>query len=91
MIIVTMHELKQFIDNSFEELPVGPEESGILPHHVHDVGGNDSFVVLALFLLAKTQQIFDDGHQKPFFVLLVHGSGNAAYCPAQLQKINNNN
>lgn len=29
-----MHELKQFIDNSLQELPMGSKESWILPNHI---------------------------------------------------------
>ncbi len=52
-----MHELKEFVDHSFEELPVGSEEAWILPNDVHDVGGYDGLVVLSSLLLAQTQQI----------------------------------
>ena len=33
------------------------EEAGVLPHHVHDVRGDDRLVVLPALLLAKPQQI----------------------------------
>lgn len=48
-----VHELEQLVDNRLEEPPVGPEEPGVLAHDVHDVGGDDGLVVLALLLLAK--------------------------------------
>lgn len=38
------------------------KEAGILANDVHDVGGDDSFVIFAAFNLAKPQEIFDDGH-----------------------------
>lgn len=31
-----MHELKQLVHNSFQELPMGPEESWILSHNIPD-------------------------------------------------------
>lgn len=34
---LTVHELKQLVDDSLEELPVGSEEARILAHDVHDV------------------------------------------------------
>lgn len=52
-----MHELKQLVDHSFQELPVGSEETWILANDVHDVGGYDGLVVLSSLLLAQTQQI----------------------------------
>mmetsp|Transcript_13280 Transcript_13280/g.38541 ORF Transcript_13280/g.38541 Transcript_13280/m.38541 type:complete len:318 (-) Transcript_13280:1762-2715(-) len=42
-----VHELKLFVDDRLEELPMVPEEPWILPHHVHDVGRDDRLVVLA--------------------------------------------
>ena len=56
---LTVHELKELVDNGLEELPVGPEEAGVLAHDVHDVGGYDGLVVLAPLLLTKTQQILE--------------------------------
>lgn len=47
-----MHELKELVDHSFEELPVGSEKAWILANNIHDVGGYDGFVVLSSFLLA---------------------------------------
>jgi len=49
-----MHELKEFVDNSLEKAPVSSEEARVLPDNIHDVGSNDSFVVLAAFLLTET-------------------------------------
>ena len=33
--------------------------------HLHDVGGDDGFVVLAPLILTQPQQVFDDYHQEP--------------------------
>lgn len=33
---LTVHELKQLVDDSLEELPVGSEEARILAHNVQD-------------------------------------------------------
>lgn len=54
---LTVHELKQLVDHSFEELPVGSEKTWILANDVHDVGGYDGLVVLPSLLLTQTQQI----------------------------------
>lgn len=52
-----MHKFKQFVDDSLEELPVGPQKPWVLPHHIHDVGGYDSLVVFAPLLFTQTKQI----------------------------------
>ncbi len=54
---LTMHELKQLVDNRLEELPVGSQESRILAYYVHDVGGDDGLVVLSSFLLTQAKQV----------------------------------
>ena len=41
-VVSFVHKLEQFIDDSFEELPVGAEESRILTHDVHDIRRDDS-------------------------------------------------
>lgn len=52
---LTMHELEKLIDNSLQEFPMGSQKSWILSHDVHNVTGNYSFVVFALFLFAQTE------------------------------------
>lgn len=59
---LTVHELKQLVDYSLEELPVGSEEARILAHDVHDVGGDDGLVVLSSLLLTQTQEVLDQQH-----------------------------
>ena len=61
---LTMHELKEFVDDGFEELPVCSEEARILADDVHDVGGDDGLVVLPSLLLAKTQEILKRRHSQ---------------------------
>ena len=46
-----MHEFKQLVDDSLEELPVGAQETGVLAHNVHDVRCYDGLVVFASLLL----------------------------------------
>lgn len=58
-----MHELKKFVDDGFEELPVGSEKAWVLADDVHDVGGYDGLVVLSSLLLAQTQQILRHKHK----------------------------
>ena len=55
--LLTMHELEQLVHDCFEESPMGPQEPGVLPDNIHDVGCNDCFVVLASFLLTQSKQI----------------------------------
>lgn len=57
LLILTMHEFKQFVDDSFEELPVSSEEAWVLANNIHDIRGNDGLVVLPSLLLTQTQQI----------------------------------
>lgn len=52
-----MHELKQLVDDRFEEPPVGPQEAGVLSHHVHDVGSHNGLVVLAPLLFTQPKQV----------------------------------
>ena len=47
---LTVHELKQLVDDSLEELPVGSQEARILSHDVHDVGRYDGLVVFTSLL-----------------------------------------
>ena len=65
-----MHELKEFVDDSPQKLPVRAQEARILPDNVHDVGGDDGFVVFAALHLAQTQQILNHRHQKLLLILL---------------------
>lgn len=53
----TMHEFKQFVYNGLQKFPVSSQKPWILPHYVHYVGSNDSFVVLATFLLTQAEKI----------------------------------
>ena len=50
-----MHEFKEFVHNSSKKSPVGPKETRILTHDIHDVGSNNRLIVFASLLLAKTQ------------------------------------
>lgn len=52
-----MHKLKQLVDNSLEELPVGSQEPRILSHNVHDVRRYYSLVVFTPFLLTQAEQV----------------------------------
>ena len=52
-----VHELEQLVNNSLQEPPVGPKESWVLTHDVHDVRGNDGLVVFPLLLFTKAQEI----------------------------------
>ena len=66
-----VHELEEFVDNSFQELPVRLKESRVLTDDVHNVGGNDSLVILSTFDLTKPQKIFDNRHQETFLGFLI--------------------
>ena len=68
---LTVHELKELVDNGLEELPVGPEEAGVLAHDVHDVGGYDGLVVLPPLLLTQPQQVLENGTHG-YYRLVIH-------------------
>lgn len=53
----TMHELKQLVDDRFEEPPVGPQEAGVLSHYIHDVGGHNGLVILSPLLFTQPKQV----------------------------------
>jgi len=44
-----VHEFEELVHDCFQELPMRFEEARVLPHDVHDIGGNDGFVILAAF------------------------------------------
>lgn len=66
-----VHELKQFVHDCFEELPVRFQESRVLADDVHDVGSDDGLVVFAALQLDKPKQLFDDRYKKSFLRVLI--------------------
>ena len=86
-IVSFVHELEEFVDDRLQKAPMSAQKSRILSHDVHNIRGNNGFVIFALLLFAKTQQLFDDRHQKPFLVFFVHGARYAADGPAQSVQI----
>jgi hypothetical protein len=50
------HELKEFSDDGLQKVPVGFEESRVLPHDVHYIGGDYCFVVFAFLLLTEVEK-----------------------------------
>ena len=79
-----MHKFKQLVNYSLQELPVCSKEPGVLPNDIHDVGRNNSLIVLAFLLFAKAQQVFNNSHQEPLLIFLMHGSWYATNGPAKL-------
>ena len=69
-----MHKFEQLVNYSLQELPVCSKEPGVLPDDIHDVGRNNSLIVLAFLLFAKAQQVFNNSHQEPLLVFFMHGS-----------------
>ena len=49
----------------------------------HDVGGDDSLVILSPGDLAQIQQVPDHRHQEPVLLLFQHGTTDGANGPAQ--------
>mmetsp|Transcript_7823 Transcript_7823/g.13470 ORF Transcript_7823/g.13470 Transcript_7823/m.13470 type:complete len:443 (-) Transcript_7823:1690-3018(-) len=68
-----VHELEQFVDHRLEELPVCAQKARVLADDVHNVGGNDSLVVLPPRELAQVQQVPDHRHQELVLHVLHHG------------------
>lgn len=66
-----VHELKQFVNDRLQEFPMGLEEARVLPNDIHDVGGDNSLVILTTFYFTKTQEIFDNSDQKTLFRFLI--------------------
>lgn len=50
----TMHKLKEFVNNGFQEFPVGSEEAWVLTNNIHDVWSNNGFVVFPSLLLTES-------------------------------------
>jgi hypothetical protein len=69
-----VHEFKQLVDDSLQELPMSLEETWVLSHNVHDVTSHNGFVVFATLHLGKTKKILNDSDQESLLRLLVHGT-----------------
>ena len=52
-----VHELEELVDDRLEELPVCLQETRILADDIHNIGGNDCFVILATLDLAKAKKV----------------------------------
>ena len=78
-----VHKLEQFVDHRLQKFPMGLQETGILSHNVHDVTGNNGFVVFTAFHFCETEEIFNDCNKKAFFSLLIHGARNRTNGPTQ--------
>lgn len=66
-----VHEFEEFVDNSFQELPVRLKESRVLTDDIHNIGGDDSFVIFSTFDLTESQEIFDNSYQEAFLSFLI--------------------
>ena len=66
-----VHELEQLVDHSLEELPMCFKETRILSDDIHNVGGNNSFVILSSFDLAKSEEVLDNGNKEPLLLFLI--------------------
>ena len=66
-----VHELEQLVHNGFQKLPMGLEESWVLSDDVHDIGRNNSLVVLTTFHFDKPKQLFDNRYEEAFLGFLV--------------------
>ena len=78
-----VHELEQFVNHSFQKLPMSFEKPRVLSDNVHDVRGNHGLVVLAALHLCQTEEILDDGYQEALLGFLVHGARDRSDRPAE--------
>ena len=83
-----MHELEQFVHHRLQEFPMGFEEARVLTNNVHDVGRDNSLVILSSFHLHKAEELFDDGHKEAFFRLFVCESSSARFLGNELIESN---
>ena len=83
--VLFVHELEELRHHGAQELPVlgRAEEAGVLPHHIHDVGGDDGLVVLPALHLAEAEQVLDDRDKEALLLLLAHGARDGADGPAE--------
>ena len=56
---------------------------GAIPSHVHDIGGDDGFVVLPSSYLTEIQQIPDDCDKESILLVLHHAPTDATNGPAE--------
>lgn len=66
-----VHEFEEFVHDSFQELPMGFEETRVLANDVHDIRCDDRLVILPSLDLAQAQEVLDNRDQKPFLGFLV--------------------
>ena len=66
-----VHKLEELVDDSLEELPMRFEEARILANDVHDIRGNDGFVILAALNLTQPKEILDDDDEEALLVVLI--------------------
>ena len=82
-LVTLVHKLEQLVDDRLEKLPMGLEEARVLADNVHDVGRDDSLVVLASLDLDEAEQVLDDLDKKALLGLLVHRARDRADRPAE--------
>lgn len=67
-----MHELEQLVRYGLQELPMSFEEPWVLSDDIHDIGGDDSLVVLAPLHLCQAQEILDNSDKEPLLDVLIY-------------------
>lgn len=58
--VLLVHELIELLNNCLQERPVLIEEVRELSYNIHDVGCNQCFIRLSLFLLAEIEQFLNN-------------------------------
>lgn len=66
-----VHEFEEFVDDRLQELPMRLQEPRILADDIHDVRGDDGFVVLPSLELYEAEQFLDDSDEESLLLLLI--------------------
>jgi hypothetical protein len=57
-----VHELEEFVDDRLQEFPMCFEEPWILPNDIHDIGCDNSLIILSAFDFAQSKEVLNDGN-----------------------------
>ena len=78
-----VHEFKQLVHHRLKKLPVQSQKPRVLSYDVHDVGGDDGFLILHAHDLAQVEQIPDRGDQESVLLILLHRTADRTDRPAE--------
>jgi hypothetical protein len=67
-----MHKFEEFVDHCFEKLPMRFKKARVLSNNVHDIAGNDGFVVLSSNHLCESQKFLNKVDKKSLLSLFTY-------------------